>query len=255
MPVTDHGSLLISSLLCFSCSSLSLSQSFLILSLQCCLACFALLFHLISYSRSFSQNPCCLFLNLSIFPSLSLLHICVSPHVPWCFYETFTCELQKGCGQNIPEGGGVEALIRKAGSQRGPQPSWDISWAICLIPHLTTVPCSCMWTAAHALFYLSQQRACEINSLLMHPMDGAGGPLWIPVPASLHQWWLWRHTRYHFSVSRAMKWQTDVQPENKNRDHQEQKHLCYIWGTKLIQMTLSQTWSSVFLYLPSYGQK
>lgn len=100
---------------------------FFILSLQCCLACFALLFHLISYSRSFSQNPCCLFLNLSIFPSLSLLHICVPPHVPWCFYETFTCELQKGCGQSIPEGGVVEALIRKAGSQRGPQPSWDIS--------------------------------------------------------------------------------------------------------------------------------
>lgn len=79
-------------------------------------------FYLISYFRSFSQNPCCLFHNLSIFSSLSLLHICLPPHVPWYFYETFTYELQKGCGQSIPEGGGVQALVHMAGSQRGLSP-------------------------------------------------------------------------------------------------------------------------------------
>lgn len=57
-----------------------------ILSLQCCLACFALLFHPISSFRSFSQNPYCLFYNLSILLLLSLVHICLLAYVPWWFF-------------------------------------------------------------------------------------------------------------------------------------------------------------------------
>lgn len=55
------------------------------LSLQWCLSCFALLSHPISSFRSFSQNPYCLFHNISIFLLLSLVHICPHSCVPCCF--------------------------------------------------------------------------------------------------------------------------------------------------------------------------
>lgn len=140
----------------FSCFTTFLS--FFILSLQCCLACFAPLFHPISSFGSFYQNPYCLFHNLSIFPSLSLMHIRLPSYVPWYFYEAFIHELQKCCSQSTPEGaaGGRGGFLCWEGGGSGPhswepvesQPSWEIGSAICPTPHLPTVPPSHLWIAA-----------------------------------------------------------------------------------------------------------
>lgn len=139
LPVTDHEAPLSQKFPAISlpCFSLALPLFYLfILSLQCCLACFALLFHPISSFRSFYQNPYCLFHNLSIFPSLSLMHICLPSYVPWYFYEAFIHELQKCCSRSTPEGaaGGRGGFLCWEGGGSGPhswepvesQPSWEI---------------------------------------------------------------------------------------------------------------------------------
>lgn len=109
----------------------------------------------------------------------------------------------------------------------GSQPSWEISSALCLIPHLPTVPSCCLWTAGTSCILPDRARCFWDKAPADAPLGLIWEPLWAPVSAPLWQRWLWRQTRCHSSVTKPqhlgykVSSETNVQPENKNRNHQE----------------------------------
>ena len=90
-------------------------------SLQCCLACFALLFHLISSFRSFSPNPYCLFQNFSIL----FTSTCLSTH-PLVFFWSIHPGASGTLPRRSPKGAGGERRVSGPGpygrSPRDPSP-------------------------------------------------------------------------------------------------------------------------------------
>lgn len=200
---------------------------FFILSPQCCLACFALLFHLISeaslkilvvffstYQSSFH------------FPFSTSVYLHMSPG---SFMKRSQVSFRKAVGTaSLREEEWRPWYIRLGARGVSALLGHQFSHLSYTTPP-PTVPCSCLWTAGTCSILPFTVTCLWDEFPVDAPHGWSWGPLWTLVSASLHQWWLWRHTRYHSSATRAMKGQTDVQPTNKNRHYQEQKHI-FIYG-------------------------